>query len=560
MADVRELILVETVGAGGLTFARAVSRFKFAIRWMVVATAGTPLRFLYRAIYRLHISYALRTLRRFPGTRAVYLSRSMAKGEITIGVSDIDMVILGEWPDQEREQLGLAVRKLMALSPLYDSTLWQQIHTVAELRTLWESDYHFQSRFEQGRTQWKLAYGNTDYVKTLPEIPPDRIAGAHYMDTRLWWLYFIASTFGEGPLAQDAIFRNSICYKIVTEIGNIASALETGIVEYSRGKGLAAQIASSKGANRDFLLRLQKSAGRRHLTFDGNIQEESFQFLLPLMEQITSQVTLQPHSPTFHVDAAPEEMLLTPAAQRHANILVEHVKDQWQGFRAAYLVPSIASTFAIDDLLLLIEVDPARLPSLGQIKDLGKLHVTGRASFRQRVVLFLLLPEGAYQLEFVNFLEVWRVLVCPEANPDIFTLISRPEFRLAGESATVFRKPIWSDFANDLVNEESGVRRSAMAHAPAELPGSIEIIRNIYRHVQLDIIQRTAAGGHPVIPLTPAAIERALLSLGLPESPVLRALREAYESELNGISVDVLPLIPEIGAFLGQLADPVQTQ
>jgi hypothetical protein len=560
MADVRELILVETVSAGGLTFARAVSRFKFAIRWMVVATAGTPLRFLYRAIYRLHISYALRTLRRFPGTRAVYLSRSMAKGEITIGVSDIDMVILGEWPDQEREQLGLAVRKLMALSPLYDSTLWQQIHTVAELRTLWESDYHFQSRFDQGRTQWKLAYGNTDYVKTLPEIPPDRVAGAHYMDTRLWWLYFIASTFGEGPLAQDPIFRNSICYKVVTEIGNIATALETGTVEYSRSKGLAAQIASSNGANRDFLLRLQKSAGRRHLKFDGNIQEEAFQFLLPLIEQMTSKLALQPHSPTFHVDAAPEELLLTPAAQRHANILVEHAKDQWKCFRAAYLVPSIASTFAIDDLLLLIEVDPARLPSLGQIKDLGKLHVTGRASFRQRVVLFLLLPEGAYQLEFVNFLEVWRVLVCPEANPDVFTLISRPEFRLAGESATVFRKPIWSDFANDLVNEESGVRRSAMAHAPAELPSSIEIIRNVYRHLQLDIIQRTAAGGRPVIPLTPAAIERALLSLGLPESPVLRALREAYESELNGISVDVLPLIPEIGAFLGQLADPVQTQ
>jgi hypothetical protein len=555
MPDVRETILVETAQSGGLGFAQAVSRIKFALRWIVVATAGTPLRYVYLAIYRLHIWYALRILRRFPGTRAIYLSRSMAKGEITIGVSDIDMVIFGDWPEPERVELIVAARRLMALSPLYDSTLWQQVHTVTELRTLWESDYHFQSRFDQGRTQWKLAYGS-DCVQSLPEIPRNRVAGAHYMDTRLWWMYFIASTFGKGPLSEDAIFRNSICYKAVTELLNIDAALQSGKVEYSRRQGLEFQISVSSGSSRDFLERMQRSARRRHLTFDGDIQEESLQFLLQVIERITSTVRLDSQAAVFRVDAVREEMLVSPSAEEHALVLVEHARRLWPGYRAAYLLPSLAS-FTMDDLLLLIEVDPTRIPCLAEIKELWRLHDRERRRLPQRVVLFLLLPEGAYQVEFENFIEVWRVLVSPAANPDIFTLLGRAEFLVHGEPRAMFRTPVWTDFANDLVNEELGVRRSAMANAtPDAFPSSIEIVRNIYRHIQLEIIQRTAADGLPLIPLTPAAIERALLSFGLPEAPILNALRQAYESELNGDSVDVRAMIPEIMAFFSQLAGP----
>ncbi len=559
MPDTRELILLTQMAAGRETLPlrrRFSSWIKLALRGLVVATSGSPLRSFYAAIYRMHVQYAVRALMRFPGTRAIYATRGMASGEIVYGVSDIDMVIIGEWTAEEHRRVLARVRHLSRRSPLYDSTLWQQVHTLAEVRSLAETDYFFQSRFHQGRSQWKLLAGD-EVRPAIPAAPPERMAGGYYMELRNWWLHFIMSAFGAGPTARDAIFRNSICYKSAIESLNIAAAIEGGSPAKSRAEALAGALGSAAPHDRLILERLARSARRHHRVYEGDIQNDSLQLLVPLLERahaaLATAPVFQPASQGLQIDAAGAETLVSAAAREHARAIAAHARDSWPGYRSASLLPSVAC-FAPDDLLLLLEVDPGSLPHAREIQKLCRLHADARPSLPQRVALYLLLPHGAYQLDLLNPIEMWRVLLCPAANPDVFSLLGRPEFTTDGAPVFAATPPVWTVFANQLVNEELNVRRSAMAAVdPAAFPDSREIMRNIWRHLQLEIISRTTAAGYTLAPLTPAAIQRAFSTFGIPSASVLDELREAYEAQPGGAAADVRPLIPRLMAMAQSL-------
>ena len=540
--------------AGRFRWGRLLARVNFLVRRIVVVTAHTPLRHFYRAVYRWHIWFAARVARRFPGTRAVYVTRSIAKGDLVIGVSDVDMVMVGEWPEEEQIRLMRALGTLTAISPLFDSGLWQQVHCVDTLRNLWETDYFFQSRFDEGRTQWKLIYGE-DIVAGLPPIPAARVSGCYYMEARNWWLHLIASIFGSGPTARDSIFCNSIAYKAVIEIAGIARVLRTGSdgVVSTRPASLRSTIEESTNSKRDFLERLERSALNNHLRFAGDIQRESVDFLLPLLDQIHKKLQGMPPFVSvseFRVDAPADEVLRMPAVVEHVRRLVAHVKEQWPGYRAASMAPS-ASSFALDDLMLLIAVDPDRIPSLIQLRELCKLHAGARASLPQRVSIYLLLPSGACQLDIVNFTEMWRVMVFPPSAPDLFALMDREEFRIDGDPASTHSAPVWSRFARDLAIEELNVRRSVLSRiTPNVFPSSLEIIRNVYRHLQLEVLLSGSPGDVARFALSPAAIERGLQSMGMSDIAITGPLEEAYRRELLGEPSDVRPMVPQILTFL----------
>lgn len=528
MPDVREIMLLMPGESGRFRWGKLLSRVKLALRRGVVATSRTPLRHLYLAIYRAHASLAVRAARKLPGTRAVYITRSMATGAITIGVSDIDMVVIGDWPEPEQIRLMRSLGTLTAISPLFDSGLWQQVYTLDNFRDLWHTDYFFQSRFDEGRRQWKLVHGE-DIIATLPPVPETRLGGGLYMETRSWWLHLIASVFGRGPTAQDPIFRNSIAYKAVTEIATIDRTLRTGTPTESRDASLRLSMQESPG---DFLDRLQQSADRNHLSFRGDLQAESVQFLLPMLDRIHAQLATRASFESigdFHVDAAPNEILRRPSAVTNAHDLVQRAK-QWPSYQAAFLAPS-AACFAMDNLLLLIQLKPGQWPTLAQMRDLCQRY--------QGLSIYLLLPHGACQLDFVNFTEMWRVLIFPPSSPDLFTLIQRPEFQIDG-TPVFSAKPLWTRFALDLALEERNVRRSVLNRVtPDVFPSSLEILRNVYRHLQLEVLTSTAT-----FALSPAAIERHITD------PVLPILREAYFNELNGNPTDVRPLVPQILTLL----------
>lgn len=532
---------------------RFLSRAKWGIRRAIAASAHTPLKHLYRAVYRAHVRLAVRVAGSFPLTRSVYVSRSMARDEITYGVSDVDMVIVGEWPEDEQIRLMRRLGVLTKLSPLYDSGLWQQVHHRESLRDLWETDYFFQSRFDEGRRQWRLEYGS-DLAAALPAVPDHRRGGGYYMEARNWWLHFLASAFGSGPTAQDEVFRNSIAYKAVTEILEVEHALKTNSSpEESRTIALRNSIERSQGKERDFLERLEASTRRNHVVFRGDVQAESMEVLLPALDQIHNHLARSSSfdaAGDFEVDANPEEIFRGPESIALARRLVAQAKADWPGYRAAYLVPG-TPCFAMDDLLLLIEVDPANPPSFHSLREFCKSHARWRSESVQRIVSYLLGPSGACQLQFVSFDEMWRVLVFPPSAPDVFTLIQRPEFVLDGAPSCPLLRPVWTRFAYDLALEEVNVRRSVLSKVnPDVFPGPVEIVRNVWRHLQLEVIVKTAHRGSTSLPLSLPAVRRGLESLGLSDDGLLLRLQETYVSELQKKPSGVRDMIPEVIVYL----------
>jgi len=538
---------------GRFRWGRFFSRTKVLVRWVVVATARTPLKHFYRWVYWAHVRCVVHVAKGFAGTECVYSTRSVAKDDIAFGVSDVDMVVIGDWPEEEQIRLMRRLGTLAALSPLYDSGLWQQVHNRTSFRNLWETDYFFQSRFDEGQRQWKLEYG-TDIAATLPAVPEERQGGCYYMEVRSWWLHFIASAFGEGPTAQDPIFRNSIAYKSVTEILEMGHLLDGGSPARSRRDALRGSISRSLGRDRDSLEKLEDSARTNHRVFQGDVQDESLRLLLPALDHIHSRLINLPSFRSvgeFTVDADPEEILRPPESIAYARGLIQRLAANWLAYRAAYLVPS-ASCFAMDNLLLLIELNPrAKFPGIHELRKICAVHARSRAESPQRIALYLLLPSGAVQLEFVNFTEMWRVLLFPPSSPDVFSVIQRQEFAIDGEPFQSNATLVWSKFAYDVALEELNVRRSVLSKVtPDVFPSLIEILRNVWRHLQLEALLRTADRGSARFPLSPAAVRRELAALRLSDDQLLSSLEEAYQEELQGRASNVRALIPEIVNYL----------
>lgn len=550
MADIRELALLDQMSAAHARSSfrvRVGARLKLATRRAVVATSVRPLRNLYAAIYRAHIRYALRILERFPRTVAVYLTRGMASGEFIYGVSDIDLVVIGDWSDEEHLRVLAAVRRLNRLSPLYDTTL--QVHQLSVLQNLFETDYSVQFRFDQGRRTWKLLRGR-DVLTALPPVPEERSAGGNYMEIRNWWYYFGSSAFGGGPLAVDPVFRSSICFKTVSEILRLGFGLE------SRLEAIRRAAASDTEADRSFFQRLLDSRERRFLSYQGDVVEDTFRYLLPGLEQFLAALAgtplLQPVAEKVVIDGPAHEVLRTPAVQDRADQLLAHVKASWPGYRAAYLVPSL-STLNMDDLLLLIAVDTSELPTAAQVRELCRLLFGGPPP-GQRLSPFLLLNHGAYQLDILSMNDLWRFVISPAAVPDVFAQTGGREFLLDGEPRVAV-VPRWSRFAADLVDEELAVRVAAMSKlaTPGSMPPSLVILRNVWRHLQLEVVQRSSRAGRPIIPLTLPAVQRGLTSLGIDAQP-LDDLRRAYADELAGTPSDAGALVNRAMEFFLQLA------
>src|SRR5581483_4318495 len=195
----------------------------------------------------------------FPGTRAVYLARGLASPDVVYGVSDIDLVTLGDWSDADHGKVVAAMQRLNRLSPLYDTTLADQVHQIPVVRNLFETDYSVQFRFTQGRRSWKLLFG-ADLNAQLPAVCPEKIPGGFYMEVRNWWRYFAGSAFGGGPLALDEIFRNSICFKAVADIVDIQFRMANGAGSASRKEAVERAESVGGAGESAYLRRLLNSA------------------------------------------------------------------------------------------------------------------------------------------------------------------------------------------------------------------------------------------------------------------------------------------------------------
>jgi uncharacterized membrane protein len=562
MPDLREIMLLDKMGSRLFRLPnlfRMSSESRLRLRRAVVISAGfPPLNWIYKWIYKAHVWYAVRVLKRLPNTRAIYVARGVALGEIVAGVSDVDLVVLGDWTEEQHGLAMTALRRLSNLSPLYDAMLWQHAHSLSNFRNLYETDLYWQFRFDQGRTHWKLLYGD-DVAGALTRPPAERLAGGYYMDVRNWWDNCRATLVGSGVVARDRIFRNSIAYKAVGELLGAAALVNGEKLPSSRRAAIREALVDANGQNRIFLERLERTAASRFLRYEGDVREDTFRFLLPLLEEVHAKLSdaemFQPlPGAALIVDCPASEILRSKAAESHACRIVDYVKNRWSGYRGAHLVPSV-SFFNLDDLMLLIRVEPSDLPTAEQVRELCEFHRASRPP--QRIALLLLLRNGAYQVETESMLELWHLLVCPPANPDVFALLANPAFVLDGGVTPPTNVPCWTPYAQFLVEEELAVRRAAMAKAGGDqsMP-ALELIRNLWRQLLLEAIDQSTRAGRTTIPLTPRAVMRGLERLGAPPSDALDAFCAAYEAALEGVETDVRPLLPEIMSSFAELHQP----
>lgn len=562
MADIRESLLAENLAAREQRPSFLDTwwpRLKFALRRVVVATSVPPFRSLYAGIYRLHVWYAVRAIRRLPGTRAIYVKRGAFGKEGVFGISDIDLITLGDWNDTEHAHVTDAVGAITRRSPLYDTSSVTQIHRIDSLSELYQSDYFFQFKLNLVREQGVLAFGEP-ILSTLPPISAESALGAYFMEAKIWWLLYTNSAFGTGPTAWDSIFRNNVAYKAVAEVSNLCAAAGGAPWESSRRGAIVRALDASKGTDAagtdaDILRRLTQCADSRFLRYDGDVIADSFQLLLKLYERLHAAFPgKRPFDPvpgaSFVLDAPVEEMPQSDEARTHARARVEHAKKNWPGYKRAFLMPRNSLT-ALDDLQVLLEVDPARPPSLEQVREL--CGIPAPPTLRQRVASYLLLENGAILLDRKNNLEFWNVLLCPQANPDVFEMLNRPEFRVDGEPRTP--APVhWSNYTARIFGDELKLRRAAFAKPNPQGPTHpLDLLRAVWRQLQLEVIAQSAAHGTVRFPLTVGAIRRGVESWGLPDTSILNELQQAYESELRGTASNAAELIGKAMGFFAHL-------
>jgi predicted nucleotidyltransferase len=534
---------------------RLVASLKPVVRWWLAATSFPPFIWLYRAVYELLVRLAVIRFKAFPGTRAIYLRRGFASGDLVAGLTDIDLTVIGEFDAEEEERFMESYRRLARFLPLFDPT--EIAETPARLRRRYQISPHFQFRFSEGRHNWRLLFGR-DYVRELPPLSPEKALGGCVMEIKVWWSRFARVAFCSERLHSDKVFTNSACYKAVAEILRVEGILGGQALSYSRKQALEDAQQRHNGRAALFLNKLRRSAAGRHLRYDGAIVEDTAQFLLRYLPGLCDRLKRLPGwqpagEATFRVDCPPEEALRTEAEEALVREIVAQAREQWGAvYRAAYVVPSLA--FAMDDILLLLETGPDRLPSAEQLRSLCRLVCQKQGSCpRRRVTIFLLLPPAAFQIHVVDLDRAWEAILAPATNPGVFLALAQPWARVDGAAGRQHPRVCWTQPLADFLAEERLLFTEALENPAIYKANTLDFLRMFWKHLQLVAVGASARTGEVVFPLTLPAVLRALERLGFMPAPFLPLFERAYRSELKGSPADIDRFIPAAVSYLKQV-------
>lgn len=513
MADIRELMILDP-GPAGPSGERGVLRpitgLRMRLRRLVVrASRYTPVRAFFVAVYQLHIRVVKLLGKRYEGTRAVYLTSGMASGDFNVGISDIDIAMYGNWTDQRQFRLMKIFGVLTLPFPLFDRRSLASISSVEDLQELCRTDMFMALNHAVGARQWKLLYGE-HVLAELPGISVDRFAGCVFMDVRRWWSTLARSAFGADITARDTIFQNSICFKSVAGMLKAEQMLDGNFLEVNRRSLLEQEQQQTPDATLQALL---ESARQHFLDPRPNIVQDTVQWFLAhaesFQERLAGKPFLAPICPFRH-DGAADERILRPETMTCAQQLTGTAREKWSGLRASYLVPAVVLP-SVDTLALVLEVEGGPPPA-GPIQQLCHQRINA-SGLSQRLVVFLLLRNAAYQLDIAGTLDFFHYVLTPQTAPDLFLTLQDPAFLLYGEPRRQPDTPGWSAMCQEIFDEELTARRGAYARfGPVSRPSAIDNVRNLWRFLQLVAIEHSIEAGEAILPSTATAVRRATVS------------------------------------------------
>ncbi len=529
--------------------------FKLLVRKFVLATSFPPFLYIYRFIYQMVILMTLGIFKKYPAIKAVYLRRGGAKGEIVPLVSDIDFAVIGEQMDEEsKKELYFAYDRLAQTTTLLDQTL--EVYDEETFYTHYESIDYFQYRFMEGKKTWKLLYGK-NYLADLPELPIEKMYGGFYTEIKVWWALFAWRFFQARKYNEEAVTRNNACYKTVSEILKMNLALNHGILEFDRKEALRQSKPLFSTKEKTFLEKLENMERKGFRPGYPAIVDETKDFLIDYLDSFYKEFQNHPYARslkeiTQRVDCPEDELSLSEEDRVYIEQLVDYVKEKWAyKYRGAYLVSS--SYFNIDELLLMVVVNPKQLPTVGELTELHLSYLSLYPRLRSQVKLFLLLPNAALQIDPDDFKKSWQSILCPPCNPELFELLDRPEFVLNGEGYRQGTNPVWTPLVKRFFWEEKMLFYELLENPSIYKLNSLDFLRIFWKTLQLFIMNRSVKSGEILYPLTPPAIERALAGDGIQLPDQLKSLSNAYADEINGKTTNIAALIPPAIHFLKEI-------
>jgi predicted nucleotidyltransferase len=529
--------------------------FKLSIRRLVLATSFPPILHIYRFFYGMVTFMALRIFKKYPAIKAVYLRRGGARGEILPLISDIDFAVIGEQMEEEdKKNLYRDYEKLARATTLLDQTL--EVYDEETLHKHYQTNDYFQYRFMEGKETWKLLYGK-DYLLDLPTLPIEKMYGGFYTEIKVWWSLFAWRFFQDRKYNDEAVTRNNACYKTVSEILKMDLALNHHVLTFSRNEALEQAKAHLTGKERLLVDKLQVIARKSFRMDEEGILDETKDFLLNYLDRFYWKFRDHPFAHSIkdvlqRIDCPEVERFESEKNSTYVRQLVNYLKEKWSyTYKGTHLVSS--AYFNIDELLLMIEIDPKRFPTVMDIAALNRFHWNAQRQTISPIKLFLLLPNAAFQIDSDDLKKSWQSIVCPPCNPELFELLGLPESVIDGRGYQPVMGSVWTPLVEHFFWEEKLLFYELLDNPSIYKLNSLDFLRIFWKTAQLILLNRSAQSDKILYPLTVPAIERALAAEHIPLPAPLEPLSVAYWNELEGKTTDIAILIPTAIDYLKKI-------
>jgi hypothetical protein len=214
-------------------------------------------------------------------------------------------------------------------------------------------------------------------------------------------------------------------------------------------------------------------------------------------------------------------------------------------------VPSVH--FNLDELLLLVAVDPERPPSFDLLAAAAREHRARAAASAGRLRLFVLLANAAFQLDAEDIEQSWQSILWPPSNPDVFALAARTDRRVAGAPLGGPARPAGGALIRGFLSSEHVAFGELLDDPAIYKLETLDLLRVFWKTAQLTAMQRGISRRELVFPLTPDAVRRALVAEGRPLPDRLQPLADAFAAALDGRRPDVAELVPDAIAYLKEI-------
>ncbi|NNE09007.1 MAG: glycosyltransferase family 2 protein, partial [Gemmatimonadetes bacterium] len=550
---------------------------KQIVRRFVLATSVPPLLYLYRLYYSFVTALALGLFRAFPEIKAVYLRRGGGTGRIFPLVSDLDFaVFVDELAEERRRELVRRYEALGRWTTVLDHFL--ELYDVRTFANLYSSSRR-QYRFMEGRATWKLLYGEP-FMQTLPALSLAQMQPGLYRELKIWWTVFVWRQVQKGRYYDEPATRNSLCYKATAEILKMELGLFHGRLIFAKDEALAQAVPFLAGEEAAHVAKIRR-IGRRHYRGGGEaLANETVRFLMERLDLVAARFSEHPLAcevPRVRVAIEPEAGVNEPeggvnepdvrvserggALRERADRIVDHVRSTWgDAYRGAALVTGFY--FDLGERALVLAVDPARPPSIEQLRALYERHVAGGArtnaqpaegaaetdgadaESREQTALrvYVLLRRAALQVDVDYYAHGWQSMLMPESNPDVFTQLADtaswidgapdPSSEPAARSDADGLPYPWTLLAESFVNEEREECRKQLrvaSQAGAGETGDRASRAAAWNLLRFEVMRAAIEAGTARVPLTRTALLRAASDYGF--GPVVTILMPCRDAE-----------------------------